>query len=71
VGLHSHTATITVDRARELYVPDFDLLAATLADAAQLGGPEFVAEVRADATAVADELSTRPDGAALAHREPA
>jgi hypothetical protein len=62
----------TVDRARELYVPDPDLATATLADAVQLGGPEFVAEVRADATAVADELApSGPDDVEPAHRESA
>jgi hypothetical protein len=38
-------------------VPDPDLTTVTLADAHLLGGPEFVAQVREDATAVADELA--------------
>src|SRR3954447_15427785 len=49
-------------RLEELQVPDPDLSTVALADAARLGGPEFVAEVRADATAVADELAPFPPG---------
>src|SRR3954452_22474676 len=59
------------DRPGELHVPDPDLITVTLADAHLLGGPEFVAEVRDDATAVADELAPiGPEGEPL-HRESA
>lgn len=53
-------------------MPDPDMTTVTFADAAQLGGPEFVAEVRDDATAVADLLAPLgPDGAEPAQRESA
>jgi len=59
-------------RLEELLVPDPDLTAVALSDAARLGGPEFVAEVRADATAVADELAPfTPDRREPVHRESA
>src|SRR3954451_11142709 len=45
------------DRPGELHVPDPDLATVTLADAHLLGGPEFVAQVREDATAVADQVA--------------
>jgi len=52
-------------------VPDPDLTTVTLADAHLLGGPEFVAQVREDAAAVADELaSIGPQGEPV-HRESA
>lgn len=42
---------------------DPDLTTATLAEAAELGGPELGAEVRADSTAAADEFAPLgPDG---------
>jgi hypothetical protein len=58
--------------AREkLHVSDPDLSTVTLADAHLLGGPEFVAQVREDATAVADELAPiEPEGEPV-HRESA
>jgi hypothetical protein len=43
----------------------------TLADAHLLGGPEFVAEVREDATAVADELAPIGPQGEPVHRESA
>jgi hypothetical protein len=53
-------------------VPDPDLAAVTLDDAHRLGGPRFVAEVRDDAAAVADELAPLgPDVTAPTHRESA
>jgi hypothetical protein len=58
--------------AREkLHVPDPDLTAVTLADAHLLGGPEFVAQVREDATAVADELAPIGPQGEPVHRESA
>ena len=45
-------------------MPHPDFTTVTLADAHLLGGPEFVAEVRDDATAVADELAPSAAGRA-------
>jgi hypothetical protein len=52
-------------------VPDLDLTTVTLADAHLLGGPEFVAQVREDATAVADELAPTGSQGEPVHRESA
>jgi hypothetical protein len=52
-------------------VPDPDLTTVTLTDAHLLGGPEFLAEVRDDATVVADELAPIGSQGEPVHRESA
>ena len=52
-------------------MPDPDLATVTLADAHLLGGPGFVAQVREDATAVADELAPIGPQGEPVHRESA